>query len=652
LSAGRVSSFVLVVCLWAAAAAARAGDLDDIERAEQVGWRDPDTALAMLDTAQATVQSDAALVQWLTVRGMLLVDRRSDRDSDAVIMRLRTMGERGLPAAARAGHFLHAYQLSQTEDYDGARTELRDLPADSMESAPERFRFELLRGSVFQFVGQQELAIHSFETALDVAREMRSVPRELRALHRLVLFLVRVGNTERAAQLLATSRTLADQAGDEAALASISMQEANLADSLGDHERTWRAEREALEHARKSGSKQLLSVSLAYVADGYLKAGDYRAALQASTEGLELARSIRSNGLELTTLFNSGVARIGLGDVPEGKRLVESVITRTLAGGNISDADGMLGEYGQALERIGDWHGAVGVYHQSDSLREKLMTAARQRAMLEMTAKFDDERKTREIALLRSDNALQGATLRAQQLRQAMTLLVAALVVVLAAALGWAFHRVRKANLGLRHASEHDSLTALRNRRYFNDKVLSRHVDRRFTGGVLLIDIDHFKRINDVFGHPGGDAVLQAIARRLQESLRDGDTLVRWGGEEFLAVLPPMSRDELTATARRLLAAVHDKPVLWRSHVVPCTVSIGYSVFPVGPDGLDVSLERGIALVDKALYEAKKRGRNRACMITAINPGAAGDLTSINAAFDVATADNVVQLKELEAVRA
>jgi len=629
-----------------------AGDLDEVDRAEHLGWTDPQAGLAILDVAQPAIQSDSALAQLLTVRGMLLVDERRDAQAKDVERQLQDMGKRGSPVGERAAHFVRAYQLSQTEDYEGARRELREVPVDSAESPAERFRLEILRGSVFQLVGQQELASHSFEMALDVARDMHSVPRELRALHRLVLFNVRVGNPERAAQLLSSSRALAEQSGDEAALASIALQEANLADSQGDTQRTWRAESEALAHARNSGSKQLLSVALAYVADAHLKSGDYRASLQASTEGLELAKSVRSNGLELTTLFNIGLARIGLGEVAEGKRLVESVIGRTLSGGNISDADGMLGEYGRALERNGDWRGAVGVHHRSDELRDRLMTAARQRAMLEMTAKFDDERKTREIELLKRDNALKGANLHAQQLRQAMTMMIAAAVVLLAFALGWAFNRVRRANAGLRHASEHDSLTGLRNRRYFNDQVLAQHIDRRFNGCVLLIDLDHFKRINDVFGHPGGDAVLAAIAKRLSDSLRDGDTLVRWGGEEFLAVLPPLHRDELTAAVRRLLAAVQDKPVLWRSHVVPCTVSIGYAVFPVGADAVDVSLERGIALVDKALYEAKKRGRNRACMITAIHAGAGGDLTSINAAFDVATADNVVQLKEFEGARA
>jgi diguanylate cyclase (GGDEF)-like protein len=155
--------------------------------------------------------------------------------------------------------------------------------------------------------------------------------------------------------------------------------------------------------------------------------------------------------------------------------------------------------------------------------------------------------------------------------------------------------------------------------------------------------------INDLFGHPGGDAVLQEIARRLADSLRDVDTLVRWGGEEFLAVLPPMSRENLSLTVRRLLAEVQDSPVLWRGQVIPCTISVGYASFPLEGGGTEVPLNRAIAIVDKALYEAKKRGRNRACGVTSLQSGGASDLSSIDAAFDDALADTVVHIKELQA---
>ena len=643
--------FVGLLLAWLTAPSVRAGELSEIDRAEQIGWTDPETALDLLQKIQPSVQHDEDLVQLLTVRGMLLVDTRQDHDAEEIIRQLQGMGKRGLAGAERASHVVRAHLLCQNDSIDAARAELKELATSTTDSPRERFRIELLRGAVLEFIGEQASAARSYEGSLDLARDMRSVPHELLAVQRLVNFYVRNGNLERASQLQVSSRSLAESVGDQAALASLSMRAANIASARGDIAAAVRSSQEALEHARKTTSKQLLAVALGYVADGGLRTGDYRASLRYSEEALELARKLRRNGLELTTRFNMGEAKIGLNDVAAGKHLIESAINETLSGGNLTDADGMLVEYADALERIGEWHAAVVVHHRSDELRNQIMTTARQRAMLELTSKYDDERKTREIELLRRDNALASANLRAQQLRQAMTLMVATVVVLLAAALAWAFTRVRRVNGKLLHASEHDTLTGVRNRRYFNDKVLSQHVDRSFTGCVLLIDLDHFKRINDFFGHPGGDAVLQAVARRLGESLRENDTLVRWGGEEFLVVLPAMSRERLTTTVRRLLAVIQDKPILWRNQVIPCTISIGYAVFPVSFGAADVSLDRAIALVDKALYEAKKRGRNRACMITEIRKGTSGEISS-NAEYDVATADNVVPLKEMDSARA
>ncbi len=644
--------FVGLLLAWLAAPPVRAGELADIDHAEQVGWTDPESALDLLQKIQPSVQGDEDLVQLLTVRGMLLVDKRLDHDAGEIVRQLQSMGKRGLADAERASHVVRAHLLCQSDNIDAARAELKQLATSETDSPRGRFRIELLRGAVLEFIGEQASAARSYEGALDLAREMHSLPHELLVVQRLVNFYVRTGNLDRASQIQVASRGLAEQVGDEAALASLSMRAANIASARGDLATAVRSSQEALEHARKTTSKQLLAVALGYVADGGLRTGDYRASLRYSEEALVLARNLRRNGLELATRFNIGEAKIGLGDVAAGKKAIESAINETQAGGNLSDANAMLVEYADVLERIGDWHTAVIVHHRSDELRDRLITTARQRALLELTSKYDDERKTREIELLKRDNALASANLRAQQLRQAMTLMVATVVVLLAAGLGWAFTRVRRVNGKLLHASEHDTLTGVRNRRYFNDKVLSQHVDRRFTGCVLLIDLDHFKRINDFFGHPGGDAVLQAVARRLADSLRENDTLVRWGGEEFLVVLPAMSRERLTTTVRRLLAAIQDKPILWRNQVIPCTISIGYSVFPVSFGATEVSLDRAIALVDKALYEAKKRGRNRACMITGIRMGTSGDISSIDADYDVATADNVVQLKDADGARA
>jgi diguanylate cyclase (GGDEF)-like protein len=359
-----------------------------------------------------------------------------------------------------------------------------------------------------------------------------------------------------------------------------------------------------------------------------------------------LAPQVRRNGLEQTVRLNIGIAEIGLGHVLEGKRIVEREIQRELESGNIVDAEDSLGEYASALEAARDWH-AVDVLRRDAQLRDRLMSNARQQALLELSAKFDAERRMREIDLLTRDNAIKSAELRAQRLRQALVLTGAVLALAVSVILGWAFRRVRRANRQLRFISEHDPLTGLPNRRYFHEHVLTRADASRFEGCVLIIDIDHFKRINDLFGHQAGDHVLACVGKRLATVLRESDILLRWGGEEFMALLPPMADEPLSAMASRLLHAVNGESIDWHGERIQCTTSIGYASFPMPATTTSISLNRAISLADKALYQAKRRGRNRACRIIAQCADNEAELTRISTDLEAATVGERIQLNDI-----
>ncbi len=154
--------------------------------------------------------------------------------------------------------------------------------------------------------------------------------------------------------------------------------------------------------------------------------------------------------------------------------------------------------------------------------------------------------------------------------------------------------------------AHHDFLTDLPNRRQL-EQVLGVSLAQSSRSGVpcaaLVIDIDHFKRLNDRFGHPVGDKVLREISRRLQNELRAGSTLGRWGGEEFVVVAPQTERHEAQQLGERLLYAVRADPIAGE-HLV--TVSIGITSYRPGD-----TPETLIARADRALYRAKQAGRDR-----------------------------------------
>lgn len=128
---------------------------------------------------------------------------------------------------------------------------------------------------------------------------------------------------------------------------------------------------------------------------------------------------------------------------------------------------------------------------------------------------------------------------------------------------------------------------------------------RNTSCGFALIDIDHFKKINDNFGHPAGDEVLRVVAQRLRAASRPTDAIGRYGGEEFLAVLPSVDQGSIKGVCERLRLAVSSEPVTYQGHQISVTCSVG------GALSRDTHMDELIEEADRQLYRAKRQGRNR-----------------------------------------
>ncbi|MDP6701921.1 MAG: GGDEF domain-containing protein, partial [Candidatus Latescibacteria bacterium] len=162
----------------------------------------------------------------------------------------------------------------------------------------------------------------------------------------------------------------------------------------------------------------------------------------------------------------------------------------------------------------------------------------------------------------------------------------------------------------LREASSLDPLTRVANRRRFLDLAkfeLARAQRYGHSTAVLIMDLDHFKAINDTYGHPAGDAVLRQSADIMKERLREIDSLGRWGGEEFVALLPETDQDGASLTAMRLCQSMERATFEHDGRTIPCTVSIGATT--TGQSAAEIDALIGLA--DRALYRAKEAGRNR-----------------------------------------
>jgi diguanylate cyclase (GGDEF)-like protein len=171
----------------------------------------------------------------------------------------------------------------------------------------------------------------------------------------------------------------------------------------------------------------------------------------------------------------------------------------------------------------------------------------------------------------------------------------------------------------LQQASRTDALTTIFNRRHFAemlDAELERSRAEHLTPGILLVDVDHFKLVNDTFGHVTGDAVLVEVAARLRGALRSVDTVARWGGEEFIVLAPALeSGPQLHEIADRLRRGVSGEPVRHGSGTIDVTVSIG-GVLADPASSADLLVDQA----DRSLYSAKRLGRDRVRLFAELTP--------------------------------
>jgi diguanylate cyclase (GGDEF)-like protein len=162
-------------------------------------------------------------------------------------------------------------------------------------------------------------------------------------------------------------------------------------------------------------------------------------------------------------------------------------------------------------------------------------------------------------------------------------------------------------------ASTHDSLTGCLNHRQFVmdfDREFARVNRYKDNLSLLMVDLDHFKSVNDSYGHPAGDRVLQKVAQAMDSQLRASDTLYRYGGEEFVILLPETDRTGALTVAESIRRKVADTAiVIDGQHTITITVSIGVACFPQDTENQEDLLKKA----DQAVYAAKNSGRNRVC---------------------------------------
>jgi diguanylate cyclase (GGDEF)-like protein len=587
----------------------------------------PDQALAELLRLQPRAAAEAPRVQAELLSQLSTARMRLNQNDAALALaeQLIAYGKAQRDNAILAtGLMAKAETLSVQTDNTGAPPlvfEAERLALGTGELALQ-VRAEVMAGETRAQQGDFPSALVKLQTAVTLARRVSDDPVQLvAALNALTYLYMQMKDSGKAFATLDELLAETAKLNSPGRMARAKTAEYMLASGAGQTRRALKALLECLELYRELGAQRLVTNTLGNLADAYLQQRDYPQAARYASEALHEAVLGKHALTEATARINLGQAYLGMGRIAEGKQSYETGMAWIERSNDKPELQATLLEYGEALERAGDMAGAVQAYHRERALSNELFEARRRQAMLELEQKYDTDKKQRQIELLSRENRIKNAEIDHRRLEQRVWWLLALVFALATAVAGLLYRKVRNANmrlavknLELKAQSTLDPLTALYNRRHFQDFMRARGQDDSTdaAGALFLLDVDHFKRINDTHGHAAGDIVLKMIADSLRVALRGTDMIVRWGGEEFLAYLPAIPHARLDDVARRILVGVASQTMRYQEHAISVNVSIGFAPFPLAPDGAPLAWERVVNLADMALYLAKSHGRNRA----------------------------------------
>lgn len=507
------------------------------------------------------------------------------------------------------------------------------------------------RGAADQ--GNAVIANGYAQTMLDVARRNGDRPREAISLGVAALGAEANADPAAANRLIAQAQHVARADGSAWVQVRVAVLGGLLHFRRQQSEAVQRDYEAALAVASAAGLNRPAMLLRANLADAYIHQGRPGAALSAIDLALPVAKLHHDSRTERLLLHNHALAQLALGHVADGKAEMVHVLElwqRDTGPGQRQEA---LREFGDALGKAGDTAGALELYHREEALTREIRAANKSAAEADLRARYDQESQKRRIELLGRDNQLKQAELDNQGLARRLWMFAGAALVLLGVLALMMYLRMRELNRTLvRHEallrahSERDALTGLANRRQFREVMRLRGGDRSFRGALLMVDVDHFKRVNDHYGHAGGDRVLVEVARRLSAAMRGDDLVARWGGEEFLVFAPNVEGAELDQLAERVRIAMNQAPVvLDNGSAVETTVSIGYAAFPLPASHVPVTWEQAVNLADLSLYTAKNQGRNCAVGIVRTTAASSEALREVEADIVQARQDGRVTLK-------
>ena len=513
----------------------------------------------------------------------------------------------------------------------------------------------LLEGSIVQHYGDYERGLELHKQALQLANQLGDAALKVKAYLAIAHLDIDLENLKHAQDYLNKATQLAAQLHTANQLkAQVALWQARLYVNKG-------AYRLALQHSninlQKVDNKTANRIRLTR-AQAYLELGQYPQA-EALLAHVGRSESVaQDQQMRITNALLAARVQLQAGEFTAAIDMAEQGLQETLGTRFLQQQSQLQWTLASAYAQLGNYAEGYRFLKRFSLTKRALNLQKRNNKLLKLEAQYALAQQQQAVSELERDNAIQAKQILAHQqqlenaqLTQQRWLLVAVLALTLVLVFYWRWQNRRytklleqqvaqrteelaERNQRLQTLSFTDSLTGLSNRHHFfsvidgtvaavDQRVQQAGPDGRSDLVFAIIDIDHFKTINDSYGHAAGDIVLQDFAAILKQCTRESDLLVRWGGEEFLLVMNGTERQRVATVIERIRQQVESYPFMVNDQPINCSCSIGFAAYPFNlAHPQQLSWEQVLEVADAGLYVAKASQRNAWVEITAGNTGA------------------------------
>lgn len=642
----KILSFLLLA-LASATALAAAGDVERVlEQQRQHGYASPQIAIQQLEAVRNHAGPAAPLelrARYHSALAALYIGDDNPARVEAEVKQLAHMADTEACEPCRYYQLIREAQwLLRGQDVPAAQRVLAKIDALPVPTDVNILQpLEYVRAGAAETAGDHDGAIEHAMRAADLALEAGIPAEQVRALNMLLLANVSRRDLPRAELLAEEAYAMAERIGFTTMMAYVRGNQGWIYSLTGDSEKQFAALTDALRIARSTpGMADAELINLINLAEYHSGQKDFRQSADLASRAVGVAEQQNKPVAKAVAIQALGNAQVELGEVATGIGNMRKSVAQLESLGSRSYLIDALNGLASAYEKLGRNGEALATLRKATALKDAAVTEERDKVVSEAQEKFSAERKDHEIVRLSLENARRQAEVSARTWQQRLWAAAAVALALGGVLLIQIVKRTRSRNRLLEDNNEalnkqslRDPLTGAFNRRHCHalmgqqEALLgARSRDRKFEAcvGFMMLDVDHFKLVNDSLGHAGGDVVLVEVARRLKDLVRQQDTVVRWGGEEFVLVLPGTGPAGMMVLAQRVLDIVGSTPVMVDDKSVPVTISVGCAAFPLFEDQ---TWEDGLQIADFAMYLAKERGRNRAICVMSADASAQADLS-------------------------